>query len=144
MDINEIWLWIFGGGTILSIVFSIIVSILCTVVPIGGVIWYLYSRKQKANTIQQASQTWLETLGTVIKSRVEVSGGEVTSVSPRVIYEYEVSGVMYQGDQIRAGDKFWSVGTSQEAYRTIDQYPEGQVVIVYYNPDNPAEATLER
>ncbi|MCJ7622060.1 MAG: DUF3592 domain-containing protein [Anaerolineaceae bacterium] len=144
MDINEIWLWIFGGGTILSIVFSIIVSILCTVVPIGGVIWYLYSRKQKANTIQQASQTWLETLGTVIKSRVEVSGGEVTSVSPRVIYEYEVSGVMYQGDQIRARDKFWSVGGSQEAYKTIDQYPEGQVVIVYYNPDNPAEAALER
>ncbi len=144
MDVNELMLWLFGGGTIFMVIISIVLSILCTVLPIAGVIWFLYSRKQKANTIRQASQTWVATAGKVIKSRVEVSGGEVTSVHPRVIYEYEVRGRQYQNDQIRAGDQYWTTGTSQEAYQTIDRYPEGQDVTVYYNPENPAEASLER
>lgn len=83
-------------------------------------------------------------MGTIIKSRVEVSGGENTTVSPKVIYTYEVRGKLYQCDQIRAGDKFWSVSSSQSAYQTIDQYPEGLDVTVYYNPNNPEEAALER
>jgi len=144
MDVNEIMLWLFGGGTILIVVLSVVLSLLCTLLPIAGVIWYLYQRKQKANLVRQTSQTWPVTPGRVIKSRVEVSGGEITSVHPRVIYEYEVRGRQYQNDQIRAGDKYWEVGSSQEAYKTIDRYPEGLEVAVYYNPDNPAEAALER
>lgn len=144
MDVNELMMWLFGGGTIFVVIISIGISILCTILPIAGIVWFLYSRRQKANTIRQASQTWITTAGKVIKSRVEVSGGEVTSVYPRVIYEYEVRGRQYQNDQIRAGDKYWASGTSQEAYKTVDRYPEGQDVTVYYNPENPAEASLER
>jgi hypothetical protein len=144
MDVNELMLWLFGGGTIILVIISIILSILCTVLPIAGIVWFLYSRKQRANTVRQASQIWVATDGKVIKSRVEVSGGEVTSVYPRVIYEYEVGGRQYQNDQIRAGDKYWSARTSQDAYSTIDRYPEGLSVTVYYNPENPSEATLER
>jgi hypothetical protein len=144
MDANELILWLFGGGTIFMVIVSIVLSCLCTVLPIAGVIWYLYSQKQKANTIIKDSQTWAATAGKVIKSRVEVTGGEVASVDPRVIYEYEVRGRKYQNDQIKAGDKYWASGTSQEAYQTIDRYPVGMDVTVYYNPDNPAEASLER
>ena len=147
MDVNEIWLWLVGGGTILITVLSIILSALCTILPIAGIAWlgwFIYRRKQKADAVRQASQTWKMTNGRVVTSRMEVSGGELTSVSPRVIYEYEGGGRVYQSDQIRAGDKFLSVITSQDVYRTIDRYPEGLEVSVYYNPENPAEATLER
>lgn len=144
MDINELFGWIFGGGSIIFIIASICFSILCTVVPIGAIGWYLYNQNKKAKAVKQASLSWLPTQGTVIKSRVEVSGGENSIVSPKVIYTYEVRGKLYQCDQIRAGDRFWSVSSSQTAYQTIDQYPEGLDVTVYYNPENPAEATLER
>jgi hypothetical protein len=144
MDINELFPWLFGGGTALFVIASILFSILCTVVPFGAVGWYLYNQNKKAKAVKQASLSWLPTMGTVIKSRVEVSGGENSTVSPKVIYTYEVRGQLYQCDQIRAGDKFWSVSSSQTAYETIDRYPEGLDVTVYYNPANPAEATLER
>ena len=143
MDINDFVLWIVGGSTV-AVILSIIASVICTVVPFVAVGWFIYSRFKKAKDVQHASQNWLATTGTVIKSRVEVSGGEITSVSPRVIYEYEVNGQQYQADQIKAGDKFWAARTSQEAYNTIDRYPEGLEVTVYYNPANRAEATLER
>jgi len=144
MDIQDLFPWLFGGGTFLLVAASIIFSVLCTLVPVGAVVWFLYNQNQKAKAVKQASLDWLPTMGTIIKSRVEVSGGENTTVSPRVIYTYEVSGKLYQCDQIRAGDKFWSVHSSQTAYETIDRYPEGLDVTVYYNPTNPNEATLER
>jgi hypothetical protein len=144
MDINEIWLWLIGGGTVLFTVVMIVLTALCTILPIAGIAWFIFRRKQKADAVRQASQSWVATTGRVIKSRVEVSGGEMTTVSPRVIYEYEVGARTYQCDQIRAGDKFLSMRTSEDAYRIIDRYPEDLEVRVYYNPYNPAEATLER
>ena len=144
MDINQMLHELFGSGTFLMIAGWVIFSVLCTIVPFGAVTWYLYKQNQKAKAVKHASLSWLPTMGTVIKSRVEVSGGENSTVSPRVIYTYEVRGRLYQCDQIRAGDKFWTVSSSQTAYQTIDRYPEGLDVTVYYNPSNPAEATLER
>jgi hypothetical protein len=75
---------------------------------------------------------------------VEVSGGEVTSVSAYVLYEYEVQGQTYQSTQIKAGDRFIRSGSSRDAYQTVDQYPPGTLVTVYYDPANPAESALER
>ena len=144
MDWNEIILWLFGGGTILGFILIIVLSMVCTILPMAAIGWFIYSRWKKSDQMRQASQEWATTRGTVIKSRVEVSGGEVTSVSPRVIYEYIVGAREYQGDQIRAGEKYWSASTSRDAYDTIDRYPEGATVTVYYNPTNPAESALER
>jgi hypothetical protein len=36
------------------------------------------------------------------------------------------------------------ITSSGDAYKTIDRYPVGAIVTVYYNPANPAEAALER
>ena len=147
MDPNELFALLFGGGMIMTVVivlFSVCLSVLCTVVPIGGIIWFLVKRKKQRDSLQQASLSWRSTQGRVLKSRVEVSGGEVTSVSPYVLYEYEVHGQMYQSVQIQAGDRFIRSGTSRDAYETVDKYPVGAMVTVYYDPSNPAEAALER
>lgn len=138
---------LFGGGMILTmliVIASVCVSVLCTVVPIGAVVWFILKRKNQRDALQQASLSWRSTQGRVLKSRVEVSGGDHTSVSPYVLYEYEVHGQAYQSVQIQAGDRFIRSGGSRNAYETVDRYPVGAVVTVYYDPSNPAEAALER
>jgi len=147
MDPTELFPWLFGGSmalTIVLVILSICVSILCTVLPIGGVIWYIRKQSQKSKSLHQASQGWRSTQGLVLKSRVEVSGGEYTSVTPYVLYEYEVGGQTYQNTQIRAGDRFMRVAGSREAYEIVERYPVSAVVPVYYDPANPNEAALER
>lgn len=145
MNENALWLVLLlvGGITLTIVVVGVILTV-ATLLPLGLIGRHLHRRSKQAAAMRQASQSWPSTSGRVIKSRVEVRGGDHTSVDSRVIYEYNISGQVYQGQQIRAGDSFFSVHTSQDAYRTIDQYPEGASVTVYYNPDNPAEAALER
>ncbi|MCI0394413.1 MAG: DUF3592 domain-containing protein [Chloroflexi bacterium] len=147
MDPNELIPWITGGGVIITII-SVAVGTLCTLVsvlgPIAAIFWFIRHQGQKASTIRQASQSWLSTTGVIVKSRVEVSGGDHASVSPHVVYEYSVGGQTYQGKQIRAGDSYFNITNSRQAYDTVDRYPAGNQVIVYYNPANPAEAALER
>ena len=144
MDWNELMILLFGGGTVIAIIASIVLSILCTVVPIAGIGWFVYSRWKKAGNLRQSSLSWVPTTGIVLKARVEVSGGDTTTVMPRVIYEYRVGAVDYENDQIRAGDRHWKVSNSQEAYDTVDRYPVGKEVTVYYNPRDHAQSALER
>ena len=147
MDPTELFPWLFGGGmvlTIVTVIGSVIISLLCTIVPIVAVVMFIRKRSQQKQAAQQASQQWPSTTGRVLKSRVEVSGGDTTSVTPYVLYEYEVQGRAYQCAQIQAGDQFLRSANSRQAYTTIDRYPVGAIVRVYYNPANPAEAALER
>lgn len=132
--------------TIIIVVVAVLVSLVLTLAPFALIGWFIYKRAQQAKEANLASQNWLMTNGKVIKSRVEVSGGDYTSVTPRVIYEYEVGGHTYRGEQIRAGDKFLRIqtGGSRSAYDTVDRYTEGTSVTVFYNPQNPSEAVLER
>jgi hypothetical protein len=132
--------------TIIIVVVAALFSIVLTIAPFALIGWFIYKRAQQAKEANLASQNWLMTNGKVIKSRVEVSGGNYTSVTPRVIYEYEVGGQTYRGERIRAGDKFLHIQTSgsRTAYDTVDRYAEGTTVTVFYNPQNPAEAVLER
>jgi hypothetical protein len=147
MDPTELFPWLFGSSmaiTMVMVVLSVCVSLICTVVPIGLVVWFILKRSKQRQALQQASRGWLSTSGRVITSRVQVSGGRYTSVSPYVLYEYEANGRLYQGAQIRAGDKFMRSGSSQDAYATVDRYPVGATVTVYYDPANPLESALER
>jgi hypothetical protein len=147
MDPSELFPWLFGGSiivTVIGVIVITVVSLLCTALPFVAIFWYIAKRSKQAKGVREASQAWQMTAGKVIKSRVEVSGGDHTSVSPRVIYEYEVFGQRYQNDQIRAGDQFMRVSSSKSAYGTIDRYPEGAAVTVYYNPAAPQESALER
>ncbi|MBN1581564.1 MAG: DUF3592 domain-containing protein [Anaerolineae bacterium] len=140
-EILALLLFLLTGGCTIGIV--LVVSAV-TLVPFALLGWFLYTRSKRASAVRQVSQDWPSVTGEVIKSRVEVMGGERTTVRPRIVYKYTVDGQQYQGDQIRAGDKFWSVRRSQDAYKLIDHYPVGATVVVYYNPVDPAESALER
>lgn len=132
------------AGTLLFSAFIAAATLIPTLGIFGGLGWFLSKRSKQAKAQHAAAQAWLSTSGTVIKSRVEVSGGDHTSVSPFVLYEYTVEGQTYQASQIKAGDMHFAIRQHRAAYDIVDKYPVGASVTVYYDPANPALAALER
>ena len=60
----------------------------------------------------------------------------------RLFYTYEIDGARYQAEQLRMGASIASSDT-RAAERVIARYPAGHDVTVYYNPADPADATLD-
>jgi hypothetical protein len=99
--------------------------------------------RSKAN----ASLNWSGTQGTVTESFVQKmesydsDQGSTTSYSPRVKYSYTVNQQAFEEDCIHFG-----VGKSSRkaAEEVVNRYPEGSTVMVYYDPQKPQQAVLER
>ncbi len=95
-----------------------------------------------------ASKSWPTTSGRVESAYVEPrrssssSGGYATVYYPVVLYEYSISGRRYQSNRVRFGPEYGTSWT-QPAQKTVDRYPPGTLVQVFYNPDDPTEAALE-
>lgn len=90
-----------------------------------------------------AASQWPSTMGTVRMSMLESRSSSDNSGStnyPVVHYSYQVGGQMYQGSKIAPGMEVGGSG----AGNVIARYPAGAQVMVFYNPQNPSEAVLER
>jgi uncharacterized protein DUF3592 len=59
-----------------------------------------------------------------------------------IYYEYEVNGQIYQSKKFNYPEKGFA--RSKDATRVIRYYPVGSMQSAYYNPDNPAEAVLQK
>jgi len=112
---------------------------------IGLVMIYIYFR----NLVKvRASQAWPNIQGTVLQSWVRQSSSidDDGSVSyryhPEIHYQYQIMGTEYQGNKIAFGPKV--SGNRSRAEKMIEKYPTGANVTVYYRPDKPANAVLER
>lgn len=77
------------------------------------------------------------THGTVISSTVQVP-----SRVPLVLYTYCVDGTTFRGNRVN-DEARWSRRRGRDAEATVARYPAGAPVVVYYDPDNPAESILE-
>lgn len=100
-----------------------------------GIILFTRRKVSKAST-------WPSTLGTVTESRIQMrsnSDGGRTSY-PLVRYAYQIVGRAYESQKVMPG---MDVGGSG-AHRVVARYPVGAQVMVYYNPENPSDALLER
>jgi hypothetical protein len=116
----------------------IIGSICFSALLVDGILLGLIFFTQRK--VAQAS-TWSATLGTVTFSTVERrSSGDGYSYYPVVNYAYQVMGQSYQGNRIMPGP---AVGGSG-ARKVVASYPAGAQVMVYYDPNKPSEAVLER
>ena len=133
-----------GLGVLLSIAGGACAVILPLII-LGALGFFLYRRYQQGNAARESAQSWPSTSGVVLSSSVQVRrSNRSRSEYPVVVYQYEVNGKSYQGQRIKAGDKFMSIRISGETQATVARYPVGSRVTVYYDPNNPSESALER
>jgi hypothetical protein len=133
-----------GGGILLVAMFTIAATVLPMLGIFGGIGWFLNKKSKEARALKEEAKNWASTTGKVVSSRVEVSGGDHTTVSPHIVFQYNVYGRDYSGSQIKAGDEHWASYNSRAAYDIVDKYPVGTEVNVYYDPENPEQSALER
>ena len=100
-----------------------------------GVIFFM---RRKMAAVSQ----WPSTMGAVNSSYLERrSSSEGGSTNyPVVQYSYQVGGQTYQGTKLAPGPEVGGTG----AGKVVARYPEGAQVMVFYNPENPSDAVLER
>jgi len=89
------------------------------------------------------SKSWPTTVATVqestVKTNVDEEGG--STYYAQVLYDFEVNRFAYSGDQVAFGD--FSSNDSERVKEIVKRYPEGNEVVVYYQPDNPDLSVLE-
>lgn len=94
-----------------------------------------------------ASQSWAGVRGKVIDSHVQeketndYDGNTHTSYSAKVCYRYAVGGEEFTGSRIAFGVKPTNKAATSEI---VAKYPVDTAVMVYYDPEKPQEAVLER
>jgi hypothetical protein len=97
----------------------------------------LYFTQRKMNAVAK----WPYVMGTVKTSTTEYrDSGEGGAYYPVVHYSYQVSGQPFDGYRIAPGGEIGGVGAGKVAAR----YPVGSHVKVFYNPQKPTEAFLEK
>ena len=83
-------------------------------------------------------QVWPTTTGTVLSASVQVgTSGDLRTEQPLVYYAYQVNGQLFQGHRLRFS------GAPLHAATVVDRCSAGSAVIVFYDPSNPANSTLE-
>ena len=88
-----------------------------------------------------AVQSWSSAMGTVLASYLERrSSSDGSTNYPVVQYSYQVGGQMYQGAKIAPGMEVGGTG----AGKVVNRYPQGAQVMVFYDPNNPSDAVLEK
>lgn len=95
---------------------------------------FWYSRQKRA----KRAMTWPQVPGKIIESTVvgdkNFDGGDEKA---RVLYSYVVNGISLQSKSVGAGVLSSPAGI-------VKRYPVGKQVQVYYDPENPKSAFLER
>ena len=101
----------------------------------------------RSKRLANVSQSWQGTQGKVIESRLDKrsstdsDGHTSTSYDAIVLYKYSAMGKEYTGDRVAFGVKNTNPGPADAI---LKRYPVDTQVMVYYNPDKPKEAVLER
>lgn len=125
-----------AGGVLFLLIFA----------GLGMVILILSIRgRRKA----KASLAWPGTTGEIVEARVErqtdedSDGNTEIRFTPRVEYRYTVKGKELSSRTMAFG-LTTSYSSASKAEEKIRPYSIGKTVTVYYNPEKPGEAVLER
>lgn len=118
---------------LLTAVIIIFVLLILNAVFLGII---FFTRRKMAAVSQ-----WPSTMGTVMMSTIDVrSGSEGSTEYPVVQYSYQIGGQGYQGMKIAPGPEIGGSG----ARKVVARYQPGSQVMVFYNPQNPSDAVLEK
>jgi hypothetical protein len=94
------------------------------------VIWSTL-RKRARRTL-----TWPQVPGKILESKV-VSSSDGESTIAQILYSYEVNGIPLQSRSVGASGMM-------TASDIVGRYPVGRAVQVFYDPELPGSAVLER
>jgi hypothetical protein len=85
---------------------------------------------------------WPSTMGSVLMSKTQwrSSGENGSTEYPVVQYSYQVNGQAFQGMKIAPGPEVGGMG----AKKVVARYPAGAQVMVFYDPQKPSDAVLEK
>jgi len=91
---------------------------------------------------QLRTESYSVTEGMVTHSDLKVeSDSKEISYRPEVRFRFQVAGQEYEGKRIRYD---YLTLRKDRAYEVLSNYPVQKTVTVYYNPDAPADAVLEK
>jgi len=115
----------------------------------GGLgIFFLFTWVQNLQ-MARSSKSWPAVQGTVVSSNVvrvldstDKNGKRHYSYKGLVKYSYRVEGQNHISTRISFGD--YSTSSAGHGERIVANYPGGKEVRVYYDPDFPVHAVLER
>jgi hypothetical protein len=131
-----------------------LVVVLAVALPLGTAAAALVRQAWHGQARANDARGWPSTPGRVISSgvrevqvrqRVRTSVGRyriVTRYAPAMVYTYVVNGAQYRGERLRMGEGFVSSDT-HAAERASARYPIDSQVIVFYNPADPSDSTLD-
>lgn len=110
-------------------------------VLLGGAFIFFAKRNAKRAA---ASLAWPSTQGAVTSSMLTSFSSEdsATSYQPKVEYGYTAAGKAYTGKRIAFGAAGSGNGAAEQ--KVVLKYAIGSAVEVFYNPDDPSDAVLER
>jgi len=112
-----------------------------------GIYLIAFSLRNKKKA--EDSQNWPGTNGTVTLAEVKQSisrdedGHESVSFYPHVEFTYQISGQTFSGKRISFGG-ILSQKNQAAVQQSLTHYAPGSLVSVFYDPQNPSEAVLER
>ncbi len=91
------------------------------------------------------SISWPTTMGTVKTSEVRRTVGANNEFHSYIEYEYSVLGTDYVSNKVTFGELagFQDIKKSI-AQKAVNRYPAGSTVTVYYDPQDPKKAVLQR
>jgi hypothetical protein len=132
--------------------FPVLFAVLCggffwIITLAGGVGLVLFSARSKKKA--GLSLQWPSVRGTITTSEVRTGsssdedGNTSYSYYPQVKYTYAVAGKAYAGKQISFGGT-QGYNSPNPVQPILARYPLNTTVPVYYNPEKPSEAVLER
>jgi hypothetical protein len=92
---------------------------------------------------------WPQAEGVVISSQYEEFEGKIdmtyfSSYKATLSYQYSVDGVNYISDRPRLIRPFIMFYNENDAIQFVHQYAPEKRVVVFYNPEKPEEAVLDR
>lgn len=116
-----------------------IVSITCVLILLNAIFLGIifFTRRKMA-----AISGWPSTMGSIQNSFIDWRSDSDSgrTAYPVVQYSYQVGGQTYQSSKYAPGPAVGGTG----ADKVVARYPAGTQVMVFYNPQNPSEAVLER
>lgn len=110
----------------------------------SAVMLYILGFFWKKVRLVRQSRRWPSAVGEILQSKVvRKSNDQGSHYSAKVVYRYSALGRVYEGDTVQIGAG-GDTGAKRKAKETADRYPAGSQALVYFDPEKPARACLER